>query len=107
MYSILTDGNAYVQIIRDNSANPVQLLPMNPDYVNIFIKDNELFYQKDGGPALDSSDVLHIKLITDDGIEGLSPIDQCAKAINWSLSMEEFGSTFFKNGAKPSSSIIN
>jgi len=103
MYSILTDGNAYVQIIRDNSANPVQLLPMNPDYVNIFIKDNELFYQKDGGPALDSSDVLHIKLITDDGIEGLSPIDQCAKAINWSLSMEEFGSTFFKNGAKPSS----
>ena len=103
MYSILTDGNAYVQIIRDNSANPVQLLPLNPDYVNIFIKENELFYQMDGGSVLDSSDVLHIKLITDDGIEGLSPIDQCAKAINWSLSMEEFGSTFFKNGAKPSS----
>ena len=103
MYSILTDGNAYVQIIRDNSANPVQLIPLNPDYVNIFIKENELFYQMDGGSVLDSADVLHIKLITDDGIEGLSPIDQCAKAINWSLSMEEFGSTFFKNGAKPSS----
>ena len=103
MYSVLTDGNAYVQIVRDNSANPVQLLPLNPDYVNIFIKENELFYQMDGGSVLDSSDVLHIKLITDDGIEGLSPIDQCAKAINWSLSMEEFGSTFFKNGAKPSS----
>ena len=103
MYSILTDGNAYVQIVRDNSANPVQLIPLNPDYVNIFIKENELFYQMDGGSVLDSADVLHIKLITDDGIEGLSPIDQCAKAINWSLSMEEFGSTFFKNGAKPSS----
>ena len=103
MYSVLTDGNSYVQIVRDNSANPVQLIPLNPDYVNIFIKDNELFYQMDGGSVLDSADVLHIKLITDDGIEGLSPIDQCAKAINWSLSMEEFGSTFFKNGAKPSS----
>lgn len=103
MYSVLTDGNAYVQIVRDNSANPVQLIPLNPDYVNIFIKENELFYQMDGGSVLDSADVLHIKLITDDGIEGLSPIDQCAKAINWSLSMEEFGSTFFKNGAKPSS----
>ena len=103
MYSILTDGNAYVQIIRDNSANPVQLIPLNPDYVNIFIKENELFYQMDGGSVLDSADVLHIKLITDDGIEGLSPIDQCAKAINWNLSIEEFGSTFFKNGAKPSS----
>ena len=103
MYSVLTDGNAYVQIVRDNSANPVQLIPLNPDYVNIFIKDNELFYQMDGGSVLDSADVLHIKLITDDGIEGLSPIDQCAKAINWNLSIEEFGSTFFKNGAKPSS----
>ena len=103
MYSVLTDGNAYVQILRDNSANPVQLIPLNPDYVNIFIKDNELFYQMDGGSVLDSADVLHIKLITDDGIEGLSPIDQCAKAINWNLSIEEFGSTFFKNGAKPSS----
>jgi HK97 family phage portal protein len=103
MYSVLTDGNAYVQIVRDNSANPVQLIPLNPDYVNIFIKDNELFYQMDGGSVLDSADVLHIKLITDDGIEGLSPIDQCAKAINWNLSIEEFGSTFFKNGAPPSS----
>jgi len=103
MYSVLTDGNAYVQIVRDNSANPVQLIPLNPDYVNIFIKENELFYQMDGGSVLDSADVLHIKLITDDGIEGLSPIDQCAKAINWNLSIEEFGSTFFKNGAKPSS----
>ena len=103
MYSVLTDGNSYVQIVRDNSANPVQLIPLNPDYVNIFIKDNEIFYQMDGGSVLDSADVLHIKLITDDGIEGLSPIDQCAKAINWNLSIEEFGSTFFKNGAKPSS----
>ena len=103
MYSVLTDGNSYVQIVRDNSANPVQLIPLNPDYVNIFIKENELFYQMDGGSVLDSADVLHIKLITDDGIEGLSPIDQCAKAINWNLSIEEFGSTFFKNGAKPSS----
>jgi len=103
MFSVLTDGNAYVQIVRDNSANPVQLIPLNPSNVNIFIKENELFYQMDGGSVLDSADVLHIKLITDNGIEGLSPIDQCAKAINWNLSIEEFGSTFFKNGAKPSS----
>jgi len=103
MFSVLTDGNAYVQIVRDNSANPVQLIPLNPSNVNIFIKENELFYQMDGGSVLDSTDVLHIKLITDNGIEGLSPIDQCAKAINWNLSIEEFGSTFFKNGAKPSS----
>ena len=34
---------------------------------------------------------------------GISPIDQCQNALNWGLNVEEFGNTFFKNGAKPSS----
>ena len=103
MYSVLTDGNSYVHIVRDNNSNPVELIPLNPELVTIYVKDREIFYQTQGAGVLDSKDVLHVKLISDDGVEGLSPIDQCAKAINWSLSMEEFGKTFFTNGAKPSS----
>lgn len=103
MYSVLTDGNSYVHIVRDNNSNPVELVPLNPELVTIYVKDREIFYQTQGAGVLDSKDVLHVKLISDDGVEGLSPIDQCAKAINWSLSMEEFGKTFFTNGAKPSS----
>ena len=103
MYSVLTDGNSYVHIVRDNNSNPVELVPLNPELVTIYVKDREIFYQTQGAGVLDSKDVLHVKLISDDGVEGLSPIDQCAKAISWSLSMEEFGKTFFTNGAKPSS----
>ncbi len=103
MMSICMTGNSYVQIVRDNSGNPVQLMPIDSSLVDVFINEGELFYQVDGGGVLDSSDILHFKTITDDGIVGLSPIDQCAKAINWGLNVEEFGSTFFKNGAKPSS----
>jgi len=103
MLSICTEGNSYVQIVRNNSGTPVQLICLSPSDVTVVVNNNELFYQVDGGSVLDSSDVLHIKTITDDGVTGLSPISQCAKALNWGVSLEEFGSTFFSNGAKPSS----
>ena len=103
MLSICTEGNSYVQIVRNNSGTPVQLICLSPSDVSVVVNNNELFYQVDGGSVLDSSDVLHFKTITDDGVTGLSPIDQCAKALNWGVSLEEFGSTFFSNGAKPSS----
>ena len=103
MLSICTEGNSYVQIVRNNSGTPVQLICLDPSNVTVVVNNNELFYQVDGGSVLDSSDMLHFKTITDDGVTGLSPIDQCAKALNWGVSLEEFGSTFFSNGAKPSS----
>lgn len=103
MLSICTEGNSYVQIVRNNSGTPVQLICLDPSNVSVVVNNNELFYQVDGGSVLDSSDMLHFKTITDDGVTGLSPIDQCAKALNWGVSLEEFGSTFFSNGAKPSS----
>lgn len=103
MMSICTDGNSYVQIVRDGSGRPIQLLPINPDNVTVVINEGELFYQVNSGGVLDAADVLHFKTLTDDGINGISPIDQCQKALSWGLNVEEFGDTFFKNGAKPSS----
>jgi HK97 family phage portal protein len=102
MLSICTEGNSYVQIVRNNSGTPVQLICLDPEVVNVVINDNQLYYQTESG-VLDSADVLHFKTITDDGFTGISPIDQCAKALKWSESLEQFGSTFFSNGAKPSS----
>ena len=102
MLCICTTGNSYVQIIRNNSGIPTQLICIDPESVTVVVNDNELFYQTENG-VLDSSDILHFKTLTDDGINGISPIDQCLKALNWSISLEEFGSTFFSNGAKPSS----
>lgn len=103
MMSICTDGNSYVQIVRDGSGRPSQLIPISPDTVDVVINDGELFYQIDSVGILDSTDVLHFKTLTDNGIDGISPIDQCKKALSWALNLEEYGDTFFKNGAKPSS----
>ena len=103
MLSILLDGNSYVQIVRNNRGIPVQLIPIDSEDVTVVINNNELFYQINDSTVLDSSNMLHFKTLTDDGITGISPIDQCKNALKWSESLEKFGVTFFENGAKPSS----
>jgi len=102
MMGMLSNGNSLVKIIRNGAAKPIELLPMDFNKTKIIIKDNKLFYQDtETGQPLDASDVLHFKLITgSDGITGLSPIDQCKNAIGWGMDVEEYGRTFFKNGAK-------
>ena len=100
MLDLLTNGNSYVRIIRDNNANPLELICLNYTNVKIISKDNYIYYQdSNAGGTYSSEDVLHFKLITQDGIKGLSPIDQCSNAINWGMNVEEFGRKFFTNGA--------
>ena len=103
MLSICTEGNAYVKIIRNNSGVPVELICVDPENVNIVINENEMFYNIMEDDVYDSNDILHFKTLTDDGINGVSPIDQCEKALKYSENLQEFGNTFFSNGAKPSS----
>ena len=105
MMCICTTGNSYVQIIRDNSGSPIELIPLNPEMVSVVINEGEIFYQIESGAILDSYDILHFKTITEDGLVGLSPIDQCQNALNWGLQVEEYGGTFFKNGAKLSGTL--
>ena len=99
MLDLLCNGNSFVRIVRNGAATPVELLCLDFDNVDILIQDNYLFYQVAGGETYASDDILHFKLITEDGINGLSPITQNAKAINWGMDVEEFGRKFFTNGA--------
>ena len=48
----------------------------------------------------ESDNILHFTGLTTDGVTGLSPITQNMKSIGWSQAIEEYGNTFFKNGAK-------
>ena len=102
MMDLLCNGNSFVRIVRNGAATPVELLCLNFDNVDILTQNNYLYYQVDNGETYDSVDILHFKLITQDGITGLSPISQNAAAINWGMDVEEFGRKFFTNGASMS-----
>ena len=111
MMDLLCNGNSYTRIIRNNAGRPIELLPLNFEDVDVYFKDNKLYYtssQLKG--TYDAADILHFKLITNvntpsgnsgqDGLVGMSPITQCANAIGWARDVEEYSRTFFKAGAK-------
>ena len=103
---LCTNGNSYVQIVRSNSAQPIELLPLQVDKMDVKKIDGKYFYQytgnSNGNNMFEPDDILHFKGLTTDGVIGLSPIDTCANSIGWGLSLERYGNTYFQNGAKVS-----
>ena len=105
MSHLLLWGNAYAQIIRDGRGNVISLYPLLPDRMVVDrTQAGELYYeyQKDiGSVILHRDEVLHIPGLGFDGLVGYSPIAMAKNAIGMALACEEYGATFFANGANP------
>ncbi len=107
MLELTLRGNHYSQIIRNNAGTVIAIYPLEYSRVSVVRLDSGAIgyiytSQNYGKVALDSSEVLHFKGMSLDGIIGLSPIAYNRNTIGASIAMEEFGSTLFKNGATPS-----
>jgi HK97 family phage portal protein len=106
MSHLLLWGNAYAQIIRDGNGKVLSLHPLLPNRMRV---DRDAAgrllyeYRKDGGlpVPLRREDVLHIPGLGFDGLVGYSPIAMAKNSVGLALATEEFGSTFFGNGANP------
>lgn len=114
MSHLLLWGNAYAQIIRDQSGRVLALYPLLPNKmsVNRDSKGNIYYvYTRDsdetpslagyGDFHLSDHEVLHIPGLGFDGLIGYSPIAMAKNAIGMSLATEEYGASFFANGATP------
>ncbi len=114
MTHLLLWGNAYAQIIRNGKGEVIALYPLMPDRMVVDRdKYGNLYYQytkRDGDTntlkgttvILDPSEVLHIPGLGFDGLVGYSPIAMAKNAIGMAIACEEFGASFFANGAAPS-----
>ena len=106
MAHLLLWGNAYAQIIRDGRGQVLALYPLLPSRMRAD-RDGAgrivYEYTKDNGPPvpLRREDVLHIPGLGFDGLIGYSPIAMAKNAVGLALATEEYGSTFFANGANP------
>lgn len=104
---LLLWGNAYSQIIRSGKSHILALYPLLPDRMEVD-RDSSgrltyTYTTTEGGTVqLRPEDVLHIPGLGFDGIMGYSPIALEKNAIGLGIAAEEYGSTFFKNGARPS-----
>lgn len=114
MSHLLIWGNAYAQIIRDGAGRVLGLYPLLPDkmevqrddkgniyYVYSRNSDETPTFKEYGNIKLKAEDVLHIPGLGFDGLIGYSPIAMAKNAVGMTLACEEYGASFFANGANP------
>jgi len=114
MSHLLLWGNAYAQVVRNGRGQAVALYPLLPNKMEVSRAQNgELIYTyyrdadengqkpKGGYVILRKDQILHIPGLGFDGLIGYSPIAMAKNAIGMALATEEYGATFFANGANP------
>lgn len=114
MSHLLIWGNAYAQIIRDGAGRVLGLYPLLPDKIdvqrddrgNIYYvysrnSDENPMFKEYGDIRLKAEEVLHIPGLGFDGLIGYSPIAMAKNAVGMTLACEEYGASFFANGANP------
>ncbi len=97
-------GNGYLEIVRNGRGQPVELYPLNPATTQPKRDDKtaRLYYDLiDSGRKLLPEDVVHVAGLGFDGICGYSVIHMCRSGIGLGIAAEEFGGSFFGNGAVP------
>lgn len=102
---------------RKNAGRIQGLYPLNPEQMEIWVDDIGLLSSKNSiwyiytdnignKYKLQSTDLMHFKAMTTDGIIGLSPIKQLRDSIENAKASEKFLNNSFKNGMQ-SAGIIN
>ena len=102
MMDLLTRGNSFVFINRNGAGRPVELLPLDVTKVKLVEKDGIIYYELQEGGVVDHYDILHFKIMSKDGLIGMSPVDVGAASIGYGIALERYGNSFFSNGAKVS-----
>jgi len=108
MMSLLLRGNAYIFTARSDAGAVESLIVLDPDRVELRSVRGQLLYTLDSatGEHFTSYDILHIRgLMKPGSLVGLSPIANASETIGLSLAAQEYGATFFGNGAVPAAIV--
>lgn len=114
MSHLLIWGNAYAQIIRNGKGETIALYPLQPDKMDVERDERGRLYYvysryTDENPNIKNygqivlwpEEVLHIPGLGFDGLIGYSPIAMARNAVGMTMACEEYGASFFANGANP------
>ena len=105
----ILQGNAYAWIYRDRSSgDPLELIPLPPDYVNIFVDPSGKLWYVFTHPLtglvtwLRPEDVLHYKAYSEDGIQGISILRRASTTLDTAQSAQLYENSVWRNGGQPS-----
>lgn len=104
MLHLLTHGNAYCEIRGAGTSR--QLIPLHPSRMKVDRLENgrlRYTYREDrGSSTVYSQDaVMHLRWLSDDGVNGMVPVEIAGDAIGLARACEIHGASFFGNGARP------
>jgi len=104
--NLVLHGTAYLAKYRDADGNIAQLGTLSPERVFWRVKDGVPVYTI---TLLDGSvqqatprDLIHLRGLSIDGYQGVSPVQLCADAIALSAAMIQHAGRYFQNDARPS-----
>ena len=101
-------GNAFIAIRRNEAGQAVKLIPVHPDRVEVKVYKDEKFYNIDQGKeTFDDTEMIHILGLSFDGIIGKSVIEAARESIGLGLAADQFGGSFFGNGANVSAVLTH
>ena len=101
-------GNAFIAIRRNEAGQPVKLIPVHPDRVEVKVYKDEKFYNIDQGKeTFDDTEMIHILGLSFDGVIGKSVIEAARESIGLGLAADQFGGSFFGNGANVSAVLTH
>jgi HK97 family phage portal protein len=101
-------GNGYAEIQTNRGGDVMALWPLRPDRTaprrNKDTQRIEYVIQMPTGApvVLPGENVLHVRGFGTTGLIGLNPVQLARQAIGLGLATEQFGASFFGNGASPS-----
>lgn len=107
MMSLLFRGNAYIFTTRDELGKVLELVVLDPDKVQVKRVSSRVIYTLDGvAGAMNAYDILHIRGMMLPGTDvGIAPIKYAAETIGLGLAAQEYGASFFGNGAIPAAIV--
>ncbi|SDE83441.1 phage portal protein [Terriglobus roseus] len=102
--SLALTGNCYAEIERDKKGNAIALWPLHP-LKTAPQRDEKgvLSYKTTDGTerVITAKDMIHVPLVSFDGLRGLSPVGQARQALGLAMATIKSGARFFGNGSRP------
>ncbi len=99
----LLKGNAYAQVVRDSSGDPIALIPLAAEQMEVSVVGGGtvyIYYQDGQITALAPENVIHWKGLGN-GYMGLSKLEFMRSSMNESIRAQENANNLFGKGSKP------
>jgi HK97 family phage portal protein len=102
LVSLMTNGNSYTRVFRNNSGEVVNLVVLDPTKVTVTRSaiGRKIFSYDGEANGLTSDDIIHITDLLEPGaIKGISRVEKLKEALGVASALQSFAARFFGQGA--------